>query len=75
VEGKLWRGEPAQRSHQLLARLLGAGLINRLDPTTKMIADGVAEALRDQPVVEEARQFAGSFEANDEVKTGRRMLL
>jgi hypothetical protein len=44
----------ALRSHQLLARLLEAGLIDRFDPTTKMITDGVAEALRDQPVVEEA---------------------
>jgi len=37
---------------------------------------GFAEALRDAPLVEEAEAgSAGAFEANDEVKTGRRTLL
>jgi hypothetical protein len=49
----------ALRSHQLQTRLLEAGLFSRFDPTTKLIVDGLAEALREEPAVfesEAARQ-------------------
>jgi hypothetical protein len=39
--------------------LLEAGLFSRFDPTTKLIVDGLAEALREEPAVfesEAARQ-------------------
>ena len=32
------------------------GVVARLDPTTKMIAEGLADSLRDEPVVLEAAQ-------------------
>jgi hypothetical protein len=44
----------ALRSDQLLRRLLELGVLARLDPTTKMISDGLWDALRDEPAVAEA---------------------
>jgi hypothetical protein len=49
----------ALRSYQLQARLLEAGPVSQFDPTTKLLADCLAEALRNEPAViesEAARQ-------------------
>jgi len=42
------------QAEQLEARLRDMGVVARLDPTTKMIAEGLADSLRDEPVVLEA---------------------
>jgi hypothetical protein len=46
----------ALKADQLENRLLELGIIARLDPTTKLIAESLAAALHDEPVVLEPGQ-------------------